>query len=489
MTARFKYACLAAVSKEEQATEDHDSLDYQVKVSRAFGDHMGGVFTRDYRAEGFSRSGWWDLTPALEQCEGFFELARDARRHSFDVVIVENYDRLGDLAFAFFNYFQGIGAPYIQLRSVVQKLMIEEPETYHPRRDESTVNAIADALKVNKYRTDKIFRGFDMGNAKRAREGKYATQIPYGYVKIDKSTVKPDPVVAPLLQKMVEMYLSGSTMSQVVRYANESGIRSKKGGKWWDHVVEMMFKNPFYSGKTFFKRWNPDEKGNYRMRQETPELYDGKHEALWPHDTYLKLVAEISRRHRFILQPRDYNFTGLLLCSECGEVLHITYNPKSPQHRYWRCDNKHVSIKVEHANEMVAAEISRLLNDTEYNRAPKAEARDFTEKSIRAVDAQIRRLDEAYKFGSHEPEDYALERQSLVKRRAELMNEAQQEEEARRRLSEYEKVEIDLRAIQDNLAGWIAEWNPREVKYNLSKYATLTAYPDKTIRAVRKPSV
>lgn len=483
MTA-FLFATIAAVSREDQASEDKDSLEYQIKVARAFGEHMGGTFTRDYRAEGFSRSGWYDLTPALEQCQGFYELARDARKHAFDVVIVENYDRLGDLAFAFFNYFADCGAPFIQLRSVVQKLMIEEPAAYHPRRDESTVNAIADALKVNKYRTDKIFRGFDMGNAKRARDGKYATQVPYGYVKVDKSSIVIDPVVAPLLQKLVAMYLAGSTMSEVVRHANASGVPAKKGGKWWDHVIEMMFKSPFYAGKTYYKRWASDEIGNYRLGKEL-ELYDGKHEPLWSYETHLQLVAEIKRRHRDILQPRDYNFTGLLKCAECGDVLHITYNPKLPHLRYWRCDNKHVSIRVDRANALVAAELVRLLGDREYKPTVKAVAQDMTARGIKAVESQIRRLDEAYRFGSHTPQAYALERQGLTNRLKDLQNEAQQEEEARRKMSEFEKVEITLRSILDDIPGWIAEWNPREVKYNLSRYVTLTVYPDHTIRAER----
>lgn len=495
MTFTYRFAVLSCISMEDKATEDHDSLDHQLRTAIAYGERWGGTFTREYRADGFSRSGWFDLSQVFTaEPESFGELAQDARKHKFDVLIVESFDRLGDIGMALFNYFQSLGEPYIQIVSAQQRIMIDDPKVYHPRRDDSIPNALAEALKVNKYRTNKNFRAFEMGNTARARDGKYANTFPYGYLKKEtghyNKNGKPihdlilDETVADLLRQFPKWFLSGATYIDIARRADESGVPPPEAEVWDDGYVKYILRNPFYCGKTFYRRTEKIGKGYYRERDDA-ELYDGNHPAIWSYDTYLQIRAEMQRRMRVRNKPKktDYNFTKLLRCSECGSHLSICYSGQRQNNKYWRCLNcGKVNIAIRLANQAVADELTRLFKDRDYQPTPEERVKDNTKREISKLESQIRRDTEAYDAGAYTPQVYAELRTKKLARLEELKNEEFETEAKRRQVSDRDALLTSMRELAPGFHYWITSHDPRSVNFDLSRIVILTAYPDKTIK-------
>lgn len=473
MNFRFKFGVLTAVSTQDQASEDKDSLNYQLTTARAYGERMGGSFTREYRAEGFSRSGYFDLSQALENSDAFSDLAFDARNHEFDVIIVESYDRLGDLGYMWFNYLAYIGTPYIQLRSVQQPLPIEDPAIYHPRHDDSTVMMINQSLTINRYRTSKIVRAFGVGNPKRAKDGKYAMRWGTGYVKQDKDTIIIDPVVGPLVSKFPGWFLSGCTVAEIQRRAEASGINP---GTWTHRLVTYILESPFYAGKVYYDRKNGGD------------LYDGKHDPLWSWDTYVKIQEELTRRRsRPRAKKTDYNFTSLIECSECGDSLRIGYGSHAAAYKYWACTtNRHVTISVKNANKQVADELRRLYNEAQRSPRKKESITDLTKKALQQVAFERKRLDDAYyTHGAYSSAEFSSKKLALDKREADLMNERKQRDEAERRDKAKEQSWMYIGQILPRIDIVLATGEPTKVNFHLSNIVKMVARPDKTIRLER----
>src|SRR5215208_930763 len=99
MSPRFRYGILAAVSSDPQAHEDKDSLSDQVDFARNAGLAQGGIETVEpFVLDGYSRTGYFNLSDALEDIPPLAEAIEAAAQNKYDVLIVDNIERLGDLA-------------------------------------------------------------------------------------------------------------------------------------------------------------------------------------------------------------------------------------------------------------------------------------------------------------------------------------------------------------------------------------------------------
>lgn len=482
MAFSFRFCVLCAVSTQDQAAEGKGSLGYQYTAARDYGERMGGTFVRDYVADGYSRSGYYNLSDAFRDAPPLGDMARDASRHDFDVILMESYDRLGDLGFMLWSYLKSIGAPYIQLRSVQQALPISDPAAYNPFHDDLTPTVINNSLNTNVYRIHKIVRAFAVGNPKRARDGKYAVTIPLGYKKIDKENVKVDARVAALLVKFPAWFLSGMATHEIAQRANQSGVKSK--GKQWTHqTVNYILKNPFYAGKTFYNRGHVAANKSYKLNPSV-ELYDGRHEALWDYETHLKILAEYERRAGKKKPRESYNLTSLLDCEVCGRALRLGYSGVEHRkvYKYWRCENKHITIKVERANEMVAAELERLFSwDAEGIEPAEHKVKDLARRELAAVRRDIANLDA--RMDAFSPSDFIERRKKLLARESELLDEERQKQENARREVERVETRQSFRDLSGGFLFWLQATEPMEVRFRLSRAVKFTAHRDKTITA------
>lgn len=470
----FRFCVLTAVSSENQV-EDRDSLDYQLISARGYGERMGGEFTMEFRIDGYSRTGYFDLTRAFDDIPPLKEMSLHIYKKLADVVIVESYDRLGSVAFAFWEWLKPLR---VQFRAAQQALPIEQPASYDPRRDDATLNMIATSMMVQNYRINKIVRAFAVGNPRRAREGHYSNRPPEGYIiRRDRkpSYTVQDVTVCAVLARWPDWFLvEGCTYAEIARRTEQILQRGKRKT---EGTVRRQLENPFYAGKTFYGRYkDPDT-----------QLYDGKQEPVWSYETHLKILDEIERRQG--KGRAVYNFSGLLECSVCGVPLGaIIAQPSTKAHRVteyrgWYCKQCKYAIRMEDAERMVTDGMVRLLQDYTYTPKSEEERKDYTRRQITKVDSQIRREREAFDAGAYEPLEYAEIVKQLKARKAELEDAARQEAEDKRKMAERERTYSTMQEILPHLGEWIAQGPPEQVRYHLSRSVKLTASPDRTIGA------
>jgi recombinase/recombinase-like zinc beta ribbon protein len=473
----FRFTTLAAVSSDEQI--DKASIPSQLELTKAAGLRMGGTFVNEYILDGYSRTAYWNLDDARRDIPPLDQCLNDM--HKWDVLIVKNFDRLGSLGMPMFYY---LSLHKKQLHSIQQTTMIYPPDTYNPADDIAVPTMINQAGGSQIYRIHKITDAFRTGNSARAKNGLYVNAVPYGYVKIDKQHIEVDPAVAALLVKFPTWFLAGVSLREIAHRADESGIPTRTGKKWNYTVIEWVLKSTFYAGRTYYGKSAKDSAGRYNIKEHY-ETFEGRHEPLWDMDTHHRIQHEFQRRKSLRLDRRDYNFTGLLKCSECGKPLEFRYDHKRNRHRYWRCD-RHVSIRADIAEEMITAELLRLVGELENAPFPDAatDSRDFSRRELVQVRKQMMRLEQAYEKGAYSPDEFAAKLKAFHAREAELLDEEVQHQQAKQRLTEKARQIQEIKDIQPgDLLIWISHYDPTHVKHALSSTIAATAYPDKHIEA------
>lgn len=472
----LRYIILAAVSTDEQI--DKASIPSQLELARAAGERLGGVCVGEYVIDGYSRTSYFNLSDAINDIPPLKQCLDDMQK--WDLLIVKNFDRLGSLGMPIFYYLSMYNK---QLHSVEQATAVYPPETYRAGRDTAVPMMLQTAGISQVYRIAKISDAFRVGISARARRGVYANAVPYGYIKVDRNTVKIDPQIAALFAQFPGWLMAGVTISEIVGRADDSGVPASEGGKWSYHQIKYILRNPFYAGKTFWGRGKKHPELGYWMPDNEAELFDGTHEAIWTWEQFQAMQAEIIRRRRSYHRKYDYNFTALLFCSVCEGKLYIGYNKKLP-HRYWRCKNHHVSMRAEKMNTLVAAELKRMI--LEADNAPALpepdKLQDYSRRELSAVRRNIANLDA--RMDAYEPADFIDRRKKFLTREAELLDEQKLKQESKRREGERTQAVRTLHEIAQDLGEWITDAEPSLVKYHLSRVARFVVAPGGTVRGV-----
>ena len=130
----FRYAVFAAVSSTPQAREDKASLGDQIKTARAAGLQHGGIETAGpFVLDGYSRTGYVNLSDAIDDIPPLAEAIQAAEQNKYDVLIMDNIERMGDLAPMLSTLFKRHKK---QLHSARQSGRVFDPSGYDPYSDE-----------------------------------------------------------------------------------------------------------------------------------------------------------------------------------------------------------------------------------------------------------------------------------------------------------------------------------------------------------------
>lgn len=136
----------------------------------------------------------------------------------------------------------------------------------------------------------------------------------------------PDPKVAPLVKKVFEEFSTGKhTLEQITGYAYSIGLRSQsprsKLGKISKNTIRNRLKDIQYTGIIVYRGEKYD--GDYIPIVSTPLFYK------------VQMVFD-SKKHP--KSPhRDYAYTGIIKCGDCGRFLSGTHKKG---HTYYRCDKR-----------------------------------------------------------------------------------------------------------------------------------------------------
>lgn len=147
------------------------------------------------------------------------------------------------------------------------------------------------------------------GQNSKLLKGGYPGTAPVGYLnELEYKTIQPDPERWDMVRKMWDMLLSGNySVPKIVEIANkEWSFRTKPKRKSGGTPLNLsstykLFRKPFYYGEFY---WNS-------------ELHKGKHKAMITKEEFDRAQEMIGTK-RITAASKDFAFTGLIRCGECG---------------------------------------------------------------------------------------------------------------------------------------------------------------------------
>ena len=155
---------------------------------------------------------------------------------------------------------------------------------------------------------------------------------------------------AAVVRLAYEWRLDGASYTQIAKWLNEMGIRSKRGGLWSPGTIRKMLTNPAYTsfqtwgGCRFEKQFGPNGprvKVTKRPEEEGIPLVGYTPMIIEP-SLFMAVQAVKLRRPRKGI-AWEYWLTEFFVCGECGSLVcgaNQTDNAKSRKHSYpyYRCE-------------------------------------------------------------------------------------------------------------------------------------------------------
>lgn len=311
---KFRYAIFARVSSDPQAKEDKASLPDQVRYSRAYGNEEGGIETAGpFIGDGFSASNYDSLKDAIEDIPALKEAVSAAEKNLYDVLIVDNWDRLGDLPQMMFNRLTKKLEK--QLRSARQSGKVQDPRNFNKLAEENTQMEILFGSGNQIYRINRMNRGYTIGMPKRIENGLNPSRTPYAYTYVNSKTPptqNPEKVARWLAAR--DAFMDGKAYTEI---ADILGVVKSR--------VPYVLGNPFYAGIVTLHKMKTYKVGTKWRHKKLPKSKHltgtGKHEPIISLGEHLEIVAEIERRYELKRRKTGWVFTGLLRCSVCKSLM------------------------------------------------------------------------------------------------------------------------------------------------------------------------
>jgi len=211
----------------------------------------------------------------------FTRMLNDCKNHELDYVITKSLSRFG--------------RDNVEVLEAVRLLMDSGVKIYF-MEDDIEVDETSDELELtlraainqseNEHRSENIRLGMKYG-AENGLSGLYRRPC-FGYRKNGDGNLVPDHYQAAVVKKIYELYLSGSSIINIINTLAEEHIPSPKGSEVWaKKTVANILTNPKYTGNVEILKTDPG-RNSYCM-------WDA-HEAIISMEDFARVQKEIERR-------------------------------------------------------------------------------------------------------------------------------------------------------------------------------------------------
>ena len=187
-------------------------------------------------------------------------------------------------------------------------------------------------VELNAFESERIGEQWKEVHASRVKRGLPPGKTPWGWINTPGKTVEPDPINAPAIPIIYDLYINhGYGSWQIADWLTKHGYKTAYGkDKWADGTIPQLMDSPFHAGLIRYQG----------------EIHEGAHEGLISRETWDKYVALRALRSKNRVKRDDTNYllSGILTCKGCGHPMYgATIRPaknrpqKNPYYGY-RCD-------------------------------------------------------------------------------------------------------------------------------------------------------
>jgi site-specific DNA recombinase len=187
---------------------------------------------------------------------------------------------------------------------------------------------------VNQRQSEDTSYNVSWGIAVKSRNGIFHGTPPFGYDKVKPGKLVPNPVHAPTVQLIFDLYLNkGMGVQAIANYLNEKGIlpSRKNAKKWYDSSVRLILTNRHYTGDLVQGRSKVDSKNKkhlqdkgYKKRLKIDEsdwiVIPNQHTPLVTREQFNAVQEKLKQRAERVFRGRGRKslFARIAFCADCG---------------------------------------------------------------------------------------------------------------------------------------------------------------------------
>lgn len=275
-------------------------------------------------------------------------------KNKFDIIVIKSLDRLNRSAKNWYLFVE-------ELVNNDKLLYIYMDRAFY-KTDDRLISGVK-AILAEQYSRDLSSK---INNAHEYRQKNGTTVLinnnTYGYVKNPDKSVSIHPEEAEMIRKIYRLAAQGCGSRTISKILYQDGIRNRNGNQLEESSIRRIIKNPLFKGIVVMNKRHFDfEKKKEIKNPESEWIYHQGlvpaivEEKLWEKaNKMLKLsAAQVKGAGRQKKHRELYDFSGKLICGECGAPYYKTFRRQysNPEHVIveWRCSSylKHGRKKQE----------------------------------------------------------------------------------------------------------------------------------------------
>jgi len=336
----MKAVIYARYSSDNQREE---SIDGQLRECQAFAEKNDITVLGSY----IDRA----LSAKTDDRPDFQRMIKDSEKGLFDVIIVWKLDRFARNRYDSAHYKHSLAKSGVKVVSATEPIANDATGILL----ESLLEGMAEYYSVEL--AEKIGRGMTENVLKGKSNGGIVT---FGYQLDDERYFQVNPLTAPIVLEIYQMYADGKTMKEIRESLNARGICNGRGKPFTTQGIEKILGNRRYIGEYNLRDIvNPDAIPPIVPRA----LFD---------DVQAKRAKNVKASARYTAVDDRYLLTTKLYCGTCAVFMagERGTGKSGKVFRYYKCANakrgrgcKRKPIKKEVIEDFVIDEIKRFLDD------------------------------------------------------------------------------------------------------------------------------
>ena len=210
--------------------QSEQSIEGQRKVCYEFAERNGYTIIGEYIDRG--------LTGTTDSRPEFLRMIADSAKRQFQGVIVYQLDRFARNRYDSATYKTKLKKNGVRVLSARENISDDASGVLM----EAVLEGMAEYFSVEL--SQKVKRGMMLTAQKCEFTG---SGVPLGYKIVDKKFAI-DEETAPIVKRIFEMYLAGSTMTEIIHYLNQNGVKTSKGNPFNKNSIRQIITNTRYLG-------------------------------------------------------------------------------------------------------------------------------------------------------------------------------------------------------------------------------------------------
>lgn len=385
---------------------------------------------------------------SIKNRSGYKQMMSDIEKNpKINIIICHQIDRLHRNAREQLNMIYELKAKRIGILTTTGLDTLDE-ECMSEILDEA-----ASAEKYSRRLSRETMKGLKVNAEQMLHNGGIA---PYGYIVGSDRKLHIDETKSPAVKKIFEMYAAGMSYKQIIKWLDDNGYRTAKGGLFINTSIKSILENEKYCGNYFWnKRAAKDFRGmrnNHKLKEDYYHVY-GAVPAIVSEELFNKVQERLRDNKNKIRNHNGKNFypmNGKIFCKKCenklsGQVQYSRTNKNNQPVKQYRfsCNCPSVrTVNEKYLDDMVIYGLRECIFSPVNSEEILKKLNEYSESQNKEIDIQIKLLQ--------------AEKSDIEKRHKNLMDIVEKGDSIKSIITQIENLEEQTEKIDNRICGYEA---------------------------------